>query len=547
MLRGFVAVLVVYLTVAQNEEPFSLPTLSGDAFFADPFANTEAIGAAWKLSTSAKGDGSKFDGVWAIEANSANPEDLGLVVKSKAKHHAISAKLPKSVDFSALHSEQKPFVVQYEVKYQDSMECGGSYLKLVAEAEEEFSSEAFNDKSTYSIMFGPDKCGLDSKLHFIINFKNPVNGEVEEKHAKASSSIKEIFSDGKSHLVTLVLDYDGSFEMLVDQSNVNSGNIMENMTPSINPPAEIDDPSDSKPEDWDDKQKIPDPMASKPEDWDEEAPKFIADEDAVMPEDWLENEPEVIPDPAAAQPEDWDTEEDGEWEAPTVENPKCASGNCGPWTRPQIPNPAFKGKWAPPMIENPNYSGVWAPRKIANPGFFEDKTPFASLMPITAVGLELWTMTKDIMFDNIILTDSRSTADDWAAASWNKKALKEQMAGSGEGALQDFLVYAKENPWVWVAVVAAIIFPFGLYLTCFRGNGEVDEVGEAKKTDKPTADDENMPPLEGDEDDEVVEDEAEDAEVVEDEVVEDEAEVEEEEEEEEEEEKPVKRRTRKAD
>ena len=55
MLRGLVAVLVVYLTVAQNEEPFSLPTLSGDAFFADPFANTEAIGAAWKLSTSAKG------------------------------------------------------------------------------------------------------------------------------------------------------------------------------------------------------------------------------------------------------------------------------------------------------------------------------------------------------------------------------------------------------------------------------------------------------------------------------------------------------------
>ena len=55
MLQSIVAVLVVCLAVAQNEEPFSLPTLSGNAFFAEPFANTETIGGAWKLSTSAKG------------------------------------------------------------------------------------------------------------------------------------------------------------------------------------------------------------------------------------------------------------------------------------------------------------------------------------------------------------------------------------------------------------------------------------------------------------------------------------------------------------
>jgi len=104
-----------------------------------------------------------------------------------------------------------------------------------------------------------------------------------------------------------------------------------------------------------------------------------------------------------------------------VENPKCEAGNCGPWTPPQIPNPEYKGKWAPPLIDNPNYSGVWAPRKIENPDFFEDATPFASLLPISAVGIEMWTMTKDIMFDNIILTDSKTTADEWAAESWNKK------------------------------------------------------------------------------------------------------------------------------
>lgn len=35
------------------------------------------------------------------------------------------------------------------------------------------------------------------------------------------------------------------------------------MEPSINPPAEIDDPEDFKPADWDDKEKIPDPEATK--------------------------------------------------------------------------------------------------------------------------------------------------------------------------------------------------------------------------------------------------------------------------------------------
>ena len=33
------------------------------------------------------------------------------------------------------------------------------------------------------------------------------------------------------------------------------------MTPSINPKAEIDDPSDEKPSEWDDKEKIPDPVS----------------------------------------------------------------------------------------------------------------------------------------------------------------------------------------------------------------------------------------------------------------------------------------------
>ena len=72
----------------------------------------------------------------------------------------------------------------------------------------------------------------------------------------------------------------------------------------------------------------------------------------LLPERTLPLRPRV----EAEQPEDWDTEEDGEWEAPQVPNPKCASApGCGEWTRPMKPNPEYKGKWSAPMIDNPAY------------------------------------------------------------------------------------------------------------------------------------------------------------------------------------------------
>lgn len=36
----------------------------------------------------------------------------------------------------------------------------------------------FQDKTPYSIMFGPDKCGTSGKVHLIFRYKNPINGSV---------------------------------------------------------------------------------------------------------------------------------------------------------------------------------------------------------------------------------------------------------------------------------------------------------------------------------------------------------------------------------
>ena len=100
------------------------------------------------------------------------------------------------------------------------------------------------------------------------------------------------------------------------------------------------------PADWDEREKIPDPEAVKPEDWDEDAPRKVLDESAEKPDGWLDDEPDMIPDPDATMPDDWDSEMDGDWEAPLIDNLACKSApGCGAWSQPLIDNPAYKGKF----------------------------------------------------------------------------------------------------------------------------------------------------------------------------------------------------------
>ena len=47
-----------------------------------------------------------------------------------------------------------------------------------------------------------------------------------------------------------------------------------------------------------------------------------------------------IVDEKAKKPDDWDDEEDGEWEAPMIDNPEYK----GEWTVKRISNPAYQGR-----------------------------------------------------------------------------------------------------------------------------------------------------------------------------------------------------------
>ncbi|KAF5095185.1 hypothetical protein D0Z03_001889 [Geotrichum reessii] len=154
------------------------------------------------------------------------------------------------------------------------------------------------------------------------------------------------------------------------------------MNPSINPPKEIDDENDTKPENWIDEITIPDPeQLTKPNDWDESGSAQVPDPNAVKPDNWREDMAEYISDPDAEIPEDWDVDEDGEYIAP------------------DIPNPEY---------------------------YYEDTTP-SDLEPIAAIGIELWTMQNDILFDNFYLGHSIQEAEEIGNATFALKNALEKV------------------------------------------------------------------------------------------------------------------------
>merc|ERR1711959_507918 len=201
----------------------------------------------------------------------------GLQTSQDAKFYAISA---KHKDFS---NDGKTIVVQFSAKHEQDIDCGGAYLKLAPAA---LDPEKFNGDSEYNIMFGPDICGSSTKkTHVIFNYKGKNLDKKKEVRAE---------SDTLSHLYTLIVKPDNTYEVQIDMNKVDSGSLAEG---------------------------------------------------------WSFLEPKEIRDPDEKKPDDWDDESDGTWEAPQVDNPAFK----GAWKAKRIKNPAYKGIWEAKLIANPKY------------------------------------------------------------------------------------------------------------------------------------------------------------------------------------------------
>ena len=243
----------------------------------------------------------------------------------KAQHYGAATRLPTPIDLS-----KGKTVLQYELKAETPLECGGAYMKFLT-ATPSFEPSSLVEDTPYTVMFGPDICGLTDKVHLIVRYENPKTKVVEEKHLAAPPMGRK--EPNVTHVYTAVLDADdNTYSVLINGKVTKEGSLFEDFTPPFLAPELVPDETDEKPEDWVDNAKIPDPTASKPEDWDEDAPAMIDDEEATMPEGWLEFEPKTVDDKEAIKPDDWDEEEDGTWEPPQVLNPKCKTrpaAGCG--------------------------------------------------------------------------------------------------------------------------------------------------------------------------------------------------------------------------
>lgn len=325
----------------------------------------------WVVSNWKESEGTRGEFKWTAGKYFGDEDnDKGIQTSPDARFYAISAKFPK---FS---NKGKDLVLQYTVKHEQNLDCGGAYIKLLPSTVDQ---KSFSGDSQYDIMFGPDICGSSTKkVHLIFNYKG-------ENHLLKKNVPCE--TDQTTHLYTVILHPDNTYEIQVDEKEVAKGNLSEDW--DLLKPKQIKDPKASKPSDWVDDAQIDDPEDHKPEGHDDV--------------------PATIADPDATKPDDWDDELDGEWEAPTISNPAFK----GAWKAKRISNPAFKGAWEHPLIDNPDYV------EDANLYLHED---------IGAVGFELWQVKAGTIFDNILVADSLEDAKDHAAKTWSKTVAGEKKA-----------------------------------------------------------------------------------------------------------------------
>jgi len=324
----------------------------------------------WVKSTHHESDGKQ--GEWGYTAGKFYDDaeaDKGIQTSQDARFYGISAEIP---EFS---NKGKDLIVQYSVKHEQNLDCGGGYIKLLPAG---INQKDFHGDDKYNLMFGPDICGSSTKkTHVIFNYKD--KNHLIKKEVKCES-------DDLTHLYTLILHPDNTYEVQIDGKEVQKGSLKEDW--DMLPAKEIPDPAAKKPSDWVDDKMIDDPTDKKPAGYDD------------IPAD--------ISDPDAKKPDDWDDELDGEWEAP------------------KIANPEYKGEWRAKKIENPAYKGEWVHPKIANPDYKDDDNLYL-FSSNKFVAFDLWQVKSGSIFDDIIVTDDAAEATKFADKTKKRQEGEKKM------------------------------------------------------------------------------------------------------------------------
>lgn len=364
--------------------------------------------------------------------------ERGIVMKTQGKSHAISHKFRHPISFLP----NETFILQYEARAEFIFMCSSGFIQIFTSPS--FNPEELTNETEHFIEFGPERCFNFNQTRFtILTYEtDPTTGKRKAIEHKLKHT-HWIPTDEITHLYTIIIRPDGTFEYMIDNRSMRNGTFIDDFDPPLFDTPYIDDPADVKPLDWDDRVLIPDPNEVKPDDWDDNAPFNIPDpKKKNPPEGWLIDEPKYIPDPKAVKPASWDDEKMGPWQPPSVPNPKCFRvPGCGPYKPPLVRNPKARGVWKPKLIQNPNYKGEFRPRKIKNPNYKPPKITKSDadtnsnnstsltekfVMPtITGIGFNVWTAYRDFAFTNILIANDVEAVKRWNSEDFNPRQRRQ--------------------------------------------------------------------------------------------------------------------------
>jgi len=136
-------------------------------------------------------------------------KDKGIQTSEDARFYGLSAKLEKPFT-----NEDKTLVIQFTVKHEQNIDCGGGYVKVFGS---DIDQKDMHGDTPYKIMFGPDICGPGTKkVHVIFNYKG--------KNLLTKKDIR-CKDDQMTHLYTLIVNSDNSYEVRIDNKKAESGTL----------------------------------------------------------------------------------------------------------------------------------------------------------------------------------------------------------------------------------------------------------------------------------------------------------------------------------
>lgn len=370
-----------------------------------------------------------YNGTWKAEQLyqlQTRRGERGLVMKGREKSHGISHKFRHPISLPP----NETFILQYEARSQFHFRCTSAFIKLLTA---DYKPQAFSNSTEHIIEFGPERCWDFNQTRFtVITYQEDPETHQKTKIEHKMKHSHWIPNDEVTHLFTLIIRPNNTFEYLIDNRSMRNGTFIDAFDPPIFNMPSIDDPTDVKPSDWDDRILIPDPNAKKPLDWDDNAPEEIPDPKRKNPpNDWLLDEPLTIINPKAKKPQNWDEDKLGEWKPPEIPNPKCSRARvkgCGPYIQPKIRNPKFRGVWKTHWINNPDYKGEWKPRQIKNPNYKGETNFNFSLPPITGLAFDVWAEFPEFAFSNIMIATDETAIRKWNAEDFIIRQRKQIQA-----------------------------------------------------------------------------------------------------------------------